>query len=360
MPTEGAVKAAGPRTRGNERRTRSAYPQPRLAGRSSCWPLPERWHAWRAGWRDRLSLAVGAWALAFVAFMMLGIAAPVDAANQRYAVEFVGRAVYATYPAAVLLAARGGAWAWRTRSRFVAGSVRACSCASRPVPVSRRVAAAGWPKIGCHGKILARRTIRVARAASAAGGSDNQKLHADDEVSGVDQQIPGKTCSRADGDCGRRGVVGVRAKADWQRGQHDGRHSCRRVRVAHGRRRVVRPVVVARARELAVDEINSRGRPARRPARSSCSSRTIRASPRKPRTPSRSSSRRTRSSRCIGEVASRRSLAAAPVCAAVSGADDHARVDQRARHARSATTSSASASSIRSRARCSPSSRTTI
>ena len=61
----------------------------------------------------------------------------------------------------------------------------------------------------------------------------------------------------------------------------------------------------------------------------------------------------------LGEVASRRSLAAAPICQQYQIPMITPVVDQRAGHARSATTSSASASSIRSRARCSPSSPTT-
>jgi len=38
----------------------------------------------------------------------------VDAPFQRYAAEFFGRVLLATFPAAILLAARGTAWAWRT------------------------------------------------------------------------------------------------------------------------------------------------------------------------------------------------------------------------------------------------------
>jgi hypothetical protein len=37
----------------------------------------------------------------------------VDEQYQRYSLEFVGRVVYATYPALVILAAYGAAWAWR-------------------------------------------------------------------------------------------------------------------------------------------------------------------------------------------------------------------------------------------------------
>jgi hypothetical protein len=36
----------------------------------------------------------------------------VDAPFQRYAAEFFGRVLLATFPAAVLLAARAAAWAW--------------------------------------------------------------------------------------------------------------------------------------------------------------------------------------------------------------------------------------------------------
>jgi nitrate reductase NapE component len=69
---------------------------------------------WRSiidGARDRASLAVIAWAIACALF--LGVAVMrVDAPFQRYAAEFFGRVVLATYPAAVLLAARGAAWGW--------------------------------------------------------------------------------------------------------------------------------------------------------------------------------------------------------------------------------------------------------
>jgi hypothetical protein len=114
-PTVGAAKAAAATW---VERTTNAFA---LSASALGWPImlfavAGAWFTWRAGWRDRLSLAIAAWGLAFAAFMLLGIAAPVDAANQRYAIEFVGRAVYATYPAAVLLAGRGAAWAWRGRT----------------------------------------------------------------------------------------------------------------------------------------------------------------------------------------------------------------------------------------------------
>jgi hypothetical protein len=71
------------------------------------------WRLWREAGRDRLVLVIESWGLAYAAFTLLGIASPVDAANQRYAAEFVGRVAYASSPAAALLAARGGVWAWR-------------------------------------------------------------------------------------------------------------------------------------------------------------------------------------------------------------------------------------------------------
>src|SRR5262249_38143964 len=70
------------------------------------------WRAWKDGARDRLLLVIAAWELAYAAFVAVGIASPVDAANQRFSAEFVGRVVFATCPAAALLAARGGVWAW--------------------------------------------------------------------------------------------------------------------------------------------------------------------------------------------------------------------------------------------------------
>jgi hypothetical protein len=70
--------------------------------------------AWRSavdGVRDRASLAVLAWCAAGAVF--LGVAVMrVDAPFQRYAAEFFGRVLLATFPAAVILAARATSWAW--------------------------------------------------------------------------------------------------------------------------------------------------------------------------------------------------------------------------------------------------------
>jgi hypothetical protein len=82
--------------------------------------------AWRLAKKangDRLVLVLGAWGLAYGVFTLLGIASPVDAANQRYSAEFVGRVAYASSPAAALLAACGGGWAWRTNLLFRAATV---------------------------------------------------------------------------------------------------------------------------------------------------------------------------------------------------------------------------------------------
>jgi hypothetical protein len=63
------------------------------------------------GVRDRASFAVLAWCFACLVF--LGVAVMrVDAPFQRYADEFFGRVLLATFPAAVVLAARGASWGW--------------------------------------------------------------------------------------------------------------------------------------------------------------------------------------------------------------------------------------------------------
>lgn len=70
------------------------------------------WSLWRARARDRLTLIVVAWGIAFVVFSAVGVVPRVDASFERYAAEFVGRVVFATYPAAVILAASGFRRAW--------------------------------------------------------------------------------------------------------------------------------------------------------------------------------------------------------------------------------------------------------
>jgi hypothetical protein len=76
---------------------------------------------------NRLALVVAAWALAYGVFFGIGILPRVDAQFERYAAEFVGRVVFATYPAVIVLAAVGAAWAWRAGllARIVAAGLLA-------------------------------------------------------------------------------------------------------------------------------------------------------------------------------------------------------------------------------------------
>lgn len=99
------------------------------------WPLlilagAGAWRSIISRGRDRLTCALAAYALTYAVFLAFGIVVPVGASLQRYVVEFISRVDYATYPAAVVLAARGAAWAWRagpigraTSSMLVAWSV---------------------------------------------------------------------------------------------------------------------------------------------------------------------------------------------------------------------------------------------
>ena len=61
---------------------------------------------------DRAAFLVAAWAIACLAFLAVAVMR-VDAPFQRYAAEFFGRVIFATYPAAVLLAARAAGSGWR-------------------------------------------------------------------------------------------------------------------------------------------------------------------------------------------------------------------------------------------------------
>jgi hypothetical protein len=69
------------------------------------------WRVWSDGLRDRAVFAVAAWGVAYIAFLAVAVMR-VDAPFQRYAAEFFGRVLFATYPAAVMLAACGLGWAW--------------------------------------------------------------------------------------------------------------------------------------------------------------------------------------------------------------------------------------------------------
>ena len=105
----------------------------RLTQESVGWPILLL--AIVGGWRLRLEqirnplgLALIAWGVAFVAF--LGVALMrVDVQYERYSLEFVGRVVYATSPAFVILAAHGAMWAWRANipTRFASAGLVAAA-----------------------------------------------------------------------------------------------------------------------------------------------------------------------------------------------------------------------------------------
>jgi hypothetical protein len=63
--------------------------------------------------RDRLTMALVAWFATCAVFVAFGVLSPVEPRFYRYTVEFIGRVVYATWPAVVVVAGAGGAWAWR-------------------------------------------------------------------------------------------------------------------------------------------------------------------------------------------------------------------------------------------------------
>jgi hypothetical protein len=95
-----------------------------LSGRSLGWPvfalaIAGAVFTWRQRARDRLTCAILAWSATYLVFLIVGVMR-VDVQYQRYSYEFVGRATFATYPAAILLAAHGAAWGWRagTLPRF--------------------------------------------------------------------------------------------------------------------------------------------------------------------------------------------------------------------------------------------------
>jgi hypothetical protein len=67
----------------------------------------------RAAPRDRLTLAIAAFGAAYAVFWIVGVVPRVEGPFERYVAEFIGRVVYATYPAVVILAAVGTARAVR-------------------------------------------------------------------------------------------------------------------------------------------------------------------------------------------------------------------------------------------------------
>jgi hypothetical protein len=95
-----------------------AFEAARLTVAAIGWPIfvltfPGIAASWTRGWRDRLSLAVLAWALTALVFISGVILMPVELSFQRYAAEFITRVTLATYPAALILAGLGAASGWR-------------------------------------------------------------------------------------------------------------------------------------------------------------------------------------------------------------------------------------------------------
>jgi hypothetical protein len=96
------------------------------------WPilllaLVGTWRLALEGARDRLGLAIGAWAGVCLAFVAFSAIAPGSRTYQQDAFEFISRVEHATMPAAVLLAARGAVWAWRASGtlRLASGAMLA-------------------------------------------------------------------------------------------------------------------------------------------------------------------------------------------------------------------------------------------
>ena len=82
----------------------------------------------KEGTHDCASLAVLAWTVACVVFFAVAVMR-VDAPFQRYAAEFFGRVLLATFPAAVLLAARAAGWAWKQGLTLRLAAVSLVACA---------------------------------------------------------------------------------------------------------------------------------------------------------------------------------------------------------------------------------------
>lgn len=77
---------------------------------------------------DRATLAMMAWTIACAVFLAVAVMR-VDAPFQRYASEFFGRVLLATFPAAVLLAARATGWAWKHGVPLRLASALLAACA---------------------------------------------------------------------------------------------------------------------------------------------------------------------------------------------------------------------------------------
>ena len=90
-----------------------------LTLRAVGWPVAILWMvgAWRlltGRPRDRLTTTLLAWFVMCAGFVAFTVVTPVEPRFYRYNVEFIGRVVYATWPAVIIVAASGGAWLWRS------------------------------------------------------------------------------------------------------------------------------------------------------------------------------------------------------------------------------------------------------
>ncbi len=140
---EAAASAAAPENAGpaGDRLAEGAIPVMSVAGRAASavgatgdalgWPILALallgvWRTLAEKVTGRLVWAVAGWLAASAVFLVFGVVAPGGVGHQRQAMEFIARALYAGSPGVVVLAGRGGAWAWRSRGplRFAAlGSV---------------------------------------------------------------------------------------------------------------------------------------------------------------------------------------------------------------------------------------------
>jgi hypothetical protein len=81
------------------------------------------WRVVAGRWRDRLVCLLAAWGSVCLLFVGVSIIAPTGVKYQQDAWEFIARVEHATYPAAVILAARGVMWTWRAGTAWRAASI---------------------------------------------------------------------------------------------------------------------------------------------------------------------------------------------------------------------------------------------
>lgn len=91
------------------------------------------WRLWSERQLDALTLGLAGWFAAGLAVLAFGVLSPVEPRFYRYMVEFISRVFYATWPALIVLAGLGAAWAWR---RGPAGRVMVAVCVAAAVVVA--------------------------------------------------------------------------------------------------------------------------------------------------------------------------------------------------------------------------------